>query len=68
VVAVTVAQRGEGGHARALAHGYPLHPRALGPLVAHLADRYAIASDLHALGRILLDADGQLGAPAEALH
>jgi hypothetical protein len=51
-----------------LAHGYPLHPRALGPLVAHLADRYAIASDLHALGRILLDADGQLGAPAEALH
>ncbi|WP_243048515.1 hypothetical protein [Dyella sp. RRB7] len=68
VVAVTVAQRGEGGRARVLAHGYPLHPRALGPLVANLADRYAIASDLHALGRIMLDADGQLGAPADALH
>lgn len=68
VVAVTVAQRGDGGRARVLAQGYPLHPRALGPLVANLADRYAISSDLHALGRILLDSDGQLGAPAEALH
>lgn len=68
VVAVTVAQRSEGGRARVLAHGYPLHPQALGPLVSNLADRYAIAPDLHALGRILLDADGQLGAPAEALH
>ena len=68
VVAVTVAQRGDGGRARVLAQGYPLHPQALGPLVANLADRYAIGSDLHALGRILLDSDGQLGAPAEALH
>ncbi|WP_109124749.1 hypothetical protein [Dyella sp. C11] len=68
VVAVTVAQRGDGGRARVLAHGYPLHPKALGPLVSALADRYGIASDVHALGCILLDADGQLGAPADALH
>lgn len=68
VVAVTVAQRGDGGRARVLAHGYPLHPQALGPLVAKLADRYSIVPDLHALGRILFDAEGQLGAPAEALH
>lgn len=67
-VAVTLAQRGQGGRAHVLAHGYPLHPRALGPLVAELADRYGIAPDLHALGRILLDAEGQLGAPVEALH
>jgi hypothetical protein len=68
VVAVTVAQRGDGGHARALAHGYPLQPRALGPLLALLADRYAIAAELHALGRIVLDDGGRLGAPATALH
>lgn len=68
VVAVTLAQRGEGGRARVLAHGYPLHPKALGPLVAALADHYRIAPDLHALGRILLDADGKLAAPAESLH
>jgi hypothetical protein len=68
VVAVTLAQRGEGGRARVLAHGYPLHPKALGPLVAALADRYRIAPDLHALGRILFDTDGQLAAPAESLH
>lgn len=68
VVAVTLAQRGHGGRARVLAHGYPLHPRALGPLVADLSDRYGIASDLHALGRILLDTEGQLGAPVESLH
>jgi hypothetical protein len=67
VVAVTLAQRG-GGRARILAHGYPLHPQALGPLVANLADRFGIAPDLHALGRILLDTEGQLGAPAESLH
>jgi len=68
VVAVTVAQRGDGGHARVLAHGYPLHPKALGPLVAALADQYDIAPDLHALGRIVLDAQGRLGAPSEPLH
>lgn len=68
VVAVTVAQRGEGGRARVLAHGYPLHPKALGPLTTALADRFGIAPDLHALGCILLDAEGELGAPAESLH
>lgn len=68
VVAVTVAQRGDGGAARVLAHAYPLQPRALGGLVALLAARYDIAPDLHALGRIVLDADGQLGAPATPLH
>ncbi|MDW2981157.1 hypothetical protein [Rhodanobacter sp. KK11] len=68
VVAVTVAQRGDGGHARALAHGYPLQPQALGPLLARLADHYGIAAELHAAGRIVLDGDGRLGAPATALH
>ncbi|MHA6205622.1 hypothetical protein ACXU4B_14455 [Dyella soli] len=68
VVALTLAQRGEGGRARVLAHGYPLHPRALGPLVAELADRHGIAPDVHALGSILVDATGQLGAPAQPLH
>jgi hypothetical protein len=68
VVAVTVAQRGEGGSARVIAHGYPLQPRALGPLLAALADRHAIAADLHALGRIVLDDCGRLAAPASSLH
>ena len=68
VVAVTVAQRGEGGFARALAHGYPLQPAALGPLAAELSARFGIAADLHALGRIVLDGNGQLGAPAVPLH
>jgi hypothetical protein len=68
VVAITVAQRGEAGRARALAHGYPLQQQALGPLLTRLADRYEIAAELHALGRIVLDDRGQLGAPAIALH
>ena len=68
VVALTVAQRGNGGAARALAHGYPLQPQALGPLLALLADHYDIAAELHALGRIVLDECGRLGAPATALH
>jgi hypothetical protein len=68
VVAITVAQRGEGGRARALAHGYPLAPQALGPLLALLADRHGSAGELHALGRIVLDDAGGLGAPATALH
>jgi hypothetical protein len=68
VVAVTLAQRGHGGRARVLAHGYPLHPKALGPLVTELAERHGVSPDLHALGCILLDAEGQLGAPAQALH
>lgn len=68
VVALTVAQRGDGGRARALAHGYPLQPTALGPLAAALADRHGIAADVHALGRVLLDDAGRLGAPATPLH
>lgn len=68
VIAVTVAQRGDGGHARALAHAYPLQPQALGPLLARLADRYGSAGELHALGRVVLGDDGRLGAPATALH
>jgi len=68
VVAITVAQRGDGGRARALAHGYPLQPNALGPLVALLAERYAIPADLHALGRVMLDDEGRLGTPATLLH
>jgi hypothetical protein len=68
VVAITVAQRGEGGRARVLAHGYPLAPQALGPLLALLAERHGSAGELHALGRIVLDDAGGLGAPATALH
>jgi hypothetical protein len=68
VVAVTVAQPIEGGRSRALAHGYPLQPQALGVLVAMLADRYAIDAEVHALGRVLIDADGKLNGPATALH
>ncbi|WP_266168598.1 hypothetical protein [Dyella subtropica] len=68
VVAVTLAQRSDGGRARVLAHGYPLHPKALGPLVAALAERCDIPAELHALGRIVLDENGRLAAPAQALH
>ena len=68
VVAITVAQRGEGGRARVLAHAYPLQPRALGALARRWPRSYGIAPDLHALGRIVLDADGQLGAPDTPLH
>ena len=68
VVVVTVAQRGEAGRARVLAHGYPLQSSALEPLMRLLAARYGIAAELHALGRIMLDDCGQLGAPATVLH
>lgn len=68
VVVVTVAQRGDGGRARVLAHAWPLQPRALGALAATLATHFGIEPDLHALGRIALDADGQLGAPDTPLH
>jgi len=67
IVAVTVAQRA-GGAARVLAHGYPLRPEALGPLLATLADHYAAQGSVQALGRVWLDAEGRLGAPAAALH
>ncbi|MFA6231397.1 MAG: hypothetical protein WC617_14685 [Rhodanobacter sp.] len=68
IVAVSVAQRGSGGRARMLAHGYPLQPGALGPLLAMLADRYGIAAELHALGQIMLDQQHQLTAPMAATH
>lgn len=68
VVAVTVAQRGAAGQARVLAHAWPLQPGALGAAVTALAERFAIEPDLHALGRIQLDADGRLGAPDTPLH
>ncbi len=68
VVAVTVTQRGAGGQARVLAHSYPLQPQALGPLLRLLSDRYGIPAELHALGRIVLDENGQLSAPPTALH
>lgn len=68
VVAVTAAQRGAAGRAHVLAHGYPLHSAALGPLLAVLADRFDASSDLHALGKIQLDEQGALAAPGVALH
>jgi hypothetical protein len=67
VIAVTVAQR-DGGSTRILAHGYPLQPGALAPLLALLADRYGIAAELHALGRVMLDDGGRLSAPTNTLH
>lgn len=68
VVAITVAQRGQGARARPLAHGYPLHPKALGPLLALLSARFGIDGELHAMGRIVLDERGRLGAPGESVH
>jgi hypothetical protein len=66
-VAVTAAQSGSDGRQRLLAHGYPLAPQALGPLVAVLAARCGIAPALHAQGRVVLDAAG-LAAPAPTRH
>ncbi len=68
IIAISVVQRGEGGRAHALAHGYPLQPQALGPLLERLAGRYGIAGELQALGRIVLDEDHRLAAPAVPLH
>ena len=68
VVAITLAQYGAGARARTLAHGYPLHPRALGPLLALLSDRFGIAGELQAMGRIMLDDRGQLAAPGKSIH
>ena len=68
VVTVSVVQQAAGRNARVLAHGYPLAPAALGPLLARLAARYGVAAELHALGRVVLDERGALGAPAVTLH
>lgn len=67
VVAITVAQRGEGGRARVLAHAYPLQPQALNPLLTLLAERYDTATALPR-GPITLDPQGGLSAPATTLH
>ena len=63
VVTVSVVQQVAGRRARVLAHGYPLAPAALGPLLTQLAERYGVAAELHALGRVVLDERGTLGAP-----
>ncbi|MGP1664935.1 MAG: hypothetical protein ACTS5I_03275, partial [Rhodanobacter sp.] len=68
VIVVSVVQRGAGGSARMLAHGYPLQAQALGPLLALLADRYDIAAELHALGKVVLDDNGRLSAPSVTVH
>jgi hypothetical protein len=66
-VAVTAAQHGADGRPRLLAHGYPLAPQALGPLVAVLAARCGIEPALHAQGRVVVDACG-LAVPAAVHH
>lgn len=68
VIAITVAQRGEGGVARALAHGYPLQPQALNPLLNRLAERYGTVAQWHGRGPIVFDPRGALSAPATTLH
>lgn len=68
VVAITAAQRGANGRPWVLAHGYPLHAQALGPLLSRLADGLGIPGELHALGRVMLDDNGALAAPAVTLH
>lgn len=61
-VAITAAQANASGRPRLLAHGYPLAPRALGPLIAIMAARYGIEPELHAQGRVVLDGDGLTAA------
>ena len=68
VVTVTVAQSAGAERARVLAHGYPLQPTALGPLLQRLTEEYGIASELDSLGRVVLDDAGELGVPATVLH
>jgi len=67
MAAITVAQPSP-GKARVLAHGYPLEPNALHPLLDALATRYGTDPELHTLGRMLLDDRGALTAPAPSLH
>ena len=68
VVAVTAAQVSGPDHVRVLAHGYPLRPQALGPLLQRLAELHGMAGELQALGRIVLDEGGALAAPAAIIH
>lgn len=67
MAAITVAQPAP-GKARVLAHGYPLAPDALAPLLDALVQRYGATAEVHALGRVLLDAEGALTAPAPSVH
>lgn len=68
VIAITVAQRSPAGRTRVLAHGYPLRPQGLTPLLDELAHRYDVPGKLQALGPVVLDDRGQLGVPALASH
>jgi len=68
VVAVTAAQVAGAARVRVLAHGYPLQSRALGPLLLQLAEQHGAASELQALGRIVLDEGGALAAPTAITH
>ena len=63
VVAISVAQPQPGSAPRMLAHGYPLQPQALGPLLQQLAAQYGTAAELDTRGQVVLDAAGALGAP-----
>lgn len=69
VIAVTVAQQGnDAGAVKVLAHGYPLQAGGLESLLTALSTHYNIAREWHALGRVVLDADGRLTAPADSFH
>ncbi|HEY4294807.1 hypothetical protein [Luteibacter sp.] len=67
MAAITVAQPAP-GKARVLAHGYPLAPDALAPLLDAMVERYDATAEIHALGKVLLDAEGKLSAPAPVVH
>jgi len=67
MAAITVAQPVP-GRPRILAHGYPLAPDALAPLLETLATRYDTPGEVHALGKVMLDAEGALTAPSPMLH
>ncbi|KJV28430.1 hypothetical protein VI08_16815 [Luteibacter yeojuensis] len=67
MAAVTVAQPAP-GKARVLAHGFPLEPNALAPMLEALASRYRTEPAVHTLGRMLLDEHGGLTAPAPSVH
>lgn len=67
-IAVTAAQRGHDGAMQVLAHGYPLQAGGLEALMTSLSTRYDSDRELHALGRVVFDPQGRLGAPAITLH
>ncbi len=59
VMALSVAQTGADGQPRLLAHAWPLSPQ-LDAVCRHLADTWGCPVQAQRLGRVLLDADGQL--------